>query len=135
MDVNDDGLFNIFDALSVIYCVLDLGVCTNMDFNQDTNINVLDALMLLSCIVGAGPCLTLTPGACLTADDCLVGEMCNVPTKKCITPVLLGGLGITGHSVSSDATTGYTLDGTLSAGSPAGSAQSPGHKLTGILTQ
>ena len=134
MDVNDDGLFNIFDALAVIYCVLDLGPCTDMDYNQDANVNILDALMLMYCVVETGPCLTLTPGSCLTNDDCLVGELCNIPTKKCVTPKLVGAVGTAGHSTSSEPG-GYSIDGSLSAGSPAGTTQSPSYKLTGSLTQ
>ena len=134
MDVNDDGVFNIFDALAVIYCILDLGVCTDMDFNQDSNINILDAIMMMYCVVETGPCLTLTPGSCLTNDDCVLGEMCHVPTKKCVIPALVGAMGTAGHSASSEPG-GFSIDGLLSAGHPAGSATSANYTLTGIVPQ
>ena len=50
-DMNNDGVYNVLDVVTLVNCVL-AGTCDcSGDLNEDSDYNILDIVMLTNCIL------------------------------------------------------------------------------------
>ena len=81
-DLNGDGLVNIFDIITMAYCILGDGECTDeMDLNQDGVVNIVDIIQLVNWIFEgfSVPSLNRIYSPGLTNDD--IGQIETVFQK------------------------------------------------------